>query len=94
MNSDQSLQKLLDGAAKAGRELPDCAPFAVETRVLAHWRGGHKEDELASVLWFFKRAAIVAITIMMVSGVCQYLGSVNDTGTTALANYAMMLLPP
>jgi hypothetical protein len=93
-NADPLLQKLLDGASRAESTLPQAPPFAVESRVLAHWRSGRKEDESALLLWFFQRAAIVAIVIMMLSGVINYLGTPADTGTTGLASYAMMQLTP
>jgi hypothetical protein len=94
MNADHQLQKLLDGASRAEGQMPESPPFGLETRVIAHWRGGRKEDEMGWLLLFFQRAAIVAIVIMMLSGVFNYFGSTNDSGTTALASYAMMQLPP
>jgi len=92
--SDQSLQKLLDAAAQARSELPETPPFAVEAAIIAQMRSSPRDDEFATLLWLFRRATIFAVLVMTLSGAWHHFATKNSAGATALANYAMMQLPP
>ena len=54
--SDQSLQRLLDAAAKAAPQAAGAPPFGLETRVLANWRAAQAEDEPPFLFAFLRRA--------------------------------------
>lgn len=92
--SDHSLQKLLNAAAQVRSELPESPPFAVEAAVIAQVRSAPREDEFAALLRLFRRATVFAVVVMTLSAAWHHFGTKNSAGATALANYAMMQLPP
>lgn len=68
--SKSLLNRLLRGAARApGEEPPEALPFAIETRVLARWRGGWlaEGDGEADVLALLRRGVAFACLIMVVA---------------------------
>jgi hypothetical protein len=92
---DDPFETLLKAASQARKPPADPLPFAVEARVLAHWRNPETEDEFALVVRLFRRAMYFALLIVVLSGAWNYLQNKSGAGTQALASYAMKLqLPP
>jgi hypothetical protein len=92
---DQSLQKLLSAASTVSRQTPSAPPFALEAAVIAQCRGGgRRRNDPAPLLWLFRRAAIFALVVMMLSGAWNYFGNKNNTVTATLVSNALMQLPP
>jgi len=65
--NDQSLRRLLEGAAKAPPEAIGTAPWGLETRVLAHWRAARAEDDSAFLFAFLCRATLSASLVLVLS---------------------------
>jgi hypothetical protein len=65
--TDQSLQRLLNAAAKAAPESTDAPPPGLETRVLANWRAAGTDDDSVSVFAFFRRAVVGAGLVLVLS---------------------------
>jgi hypothetical protein len=65
--TDQTLQRLLQAAAKAAPEAVDAPPLGLETRVLANWRAAGMDDDSVSVFAFFRRAVLSAGLVLMLS---------------------------
>jgi hypothetical protein len=63
--TDQTLQRLLQAAAKAAPEAVDAPPLGLETRVLADWRAGSSDDESTSVFAFLRRATLGAGLVLV-----------------------------
>jgi hypothetical protein len=64
----RDLQRLFAAAARAPREAPVEAPFAVECRILALWRAGAgREDALLGLLPLFRRACVLACVLALIS---------------------------
>ncbi len=92
---DDSLQRLFRAASLAHKETPVPPPAALESRVLAQWRNTEMEDEFVVLVRLFRRAAILAILVMILSATWNYHENKNDAATMALASYAIkMQLPP
>ena len=53
------LDRLLRAAARARPEMAEVPP-GLETRVLAHWRAGARQDESLFLFAFLRRAALGA----------------------------------
>ena len=64
-----TVQRLLNAAAKAPSEVPTTPPLGLETRVLAHWRAGTADDDLASLFAFFRHAMVGAGLVLVLSAV-------------------------
>ena len=95
---DQNLDRLLESAARAPRLLPRRAPFAVESRLLAHWRRLplEKADLAQMLLPVLRRAALCACLLMLASIALSYRTILNgDDDIVTIANSAMdsALLP-
>ena len=58
--NNQTLQRLLDAAAKAAPEAPVAPPLGLETRILAQWRAASAADESVSLFAFLRRATLGA----------------------------------
>ena len=58
--SDQTLQRLLNAAAKAAPDNAAAPPLGLETRVLANWRAAGTDDESVSLFAFLRRATLGA----------------------------------
>jgi hypothetical protein len=54
------LDRLLKSAAQAPPRPVGELPFTVQTRVLAHWRGGVDEDAGVDILAVFRRGLVLA----------------------------------
>ena len=91
---DRSLQKLLAAAAQARRNPPESAPFALEAAVIAQLRSPEREDEFARLVPLFRYATVFGLAMMLLSGAWNYFNSQSNSGTTALASYAITQLPP
>lgn len=91
---DRSLQKLLAAAARAPRELAEPAPFSLEAAVIAQLRTPAPEDEFARLVPLFRYAIVFGLAMMLFSGAWNYFGSQSNSGTTALASYAITQLRP
>jgi hypothetical protein len=65
--SDQTLQRLLDAAAKVRSEPGDNVLLGMEGRVLANWRAGREDDESASLFAFFRHAMVGASLVLILS---------------------------
>jgi hypothetical protein len=65
--TDESLQRLLNAAAKTAAEAPAAPPLGLETRVLANWRAGRADDESASLFAFFRHAMVGASLVLVLS---------------------------
>jgi hypothetical protein len=70
--TDQSLQRLLDAAAKAAPAAAGAPPFGLETRVLAKWRTAQTEDEPAFLFTFLRRAMAGATFILVLSAAWSF----------------------
>jgi hypothetical protein len=99
MNSiNQQLERLLKSALRAPRALPVGTPFAVEAKVLAHWRDlpGGAMDFAQILLPLLRRAALCACLLMLLSIAFSYrtiLIGENDEVTLANAAVDLTLLP-
>jgi hypothetical protein len=67
--TDQTLQRLLNAAAKAAPERAEAPPLGLETRVLANWRAVATDDESVSLFAFFRRAMLGAGLVLVLSAV-------------------------
>ena len=63
--SDQTLQRLLNAAAKAAPDNAAAPPLGLETRVLANWRVVGTDDESVSLLAFLRRATLGAGLVLV-----------------------------
>lgn len=81
--TDQTLQRLLNAAAKA---IPEAAtlPLGLETRVLANWRASGMEDDSVSLFTIFRHAAVGAALVLVLSAVWSLtqsgVGPASDEG--------------
>jgi hypothetical protein len=99
MNSiNQQLEHLLSSAARAPGSLPEKAPFAVEARVLARWRG--RPDGAGEgthlLLPLLRRAVLCSCLLMLLSIAVGYRTLINaESDEVSLANSAVdfTLLP-
>jgi hypothetical protein len=66
---DKHLDRLLKAAAAAPMEAPQELPFAVEARVLAHWRASQTVDAGQGVLRLFRLGLACAGTLMVAAAV-------------------------
>jgi hypothetical protein len=84
--TDQTLQRLLNAAAKA---VPQAAapPFGLETRVLARWRAGSADDESVSLFAFFRRATLGAALVLVLCATW----TLTRTGDNAIGDEAALL---
>jgi hypothetical protein len=85
--TDQTLQRLLQAAAKAAPELVEVPPLGLETRVLANWRAGSGDDESVSVFAFFRRAVVGAGLVLVLSAAW----SLTQGGGGAIGDEAAVL---
>jgi hypothetical protein len=65
--TDQSLQRLLNAAAKAAPGAAEAPPPGLETRVLAQWRAGSADDDSVSLFAFLRRATVGAGLVLVLS---------------------------
>jgi hypothetical protein len=84
---DQSLQRLLNAAAKAAPESAAAPPLGLETRVLANWRAAGPEDDSISLFAFFRRAMLGAGLVLVLSAAW----SLTQSGGSATGDEATLL---
>jgi hypothetical protein len=90
--SDPALDRLLRAAAQAPKNVATSPSFALETRVLAHWKAGETGDDAAFLAGQFRRAIVCASLVMVLSIAWSWLAHLNDSPSkTALAKYALAL---
>jgi len=93
MNSvDHQLEQLLKAAARAPKLPPGEAPFALQARVLAHWRSAATgAGDLGQLLLpLLRRAAICACLLMLVSIAFSYRAILSgDDDEVMIANAAV-----
>jgi hypothetical protein len=85
--TDQTLQRLLKAAAKAGPESVAAPPLGLETRVLAHWRAAGTDEESVSLFAFLRRAMLGASLVL----VLIVAWSVTRSGGNATGDEAALL---
>ena len=95
MNSlNQQLERLLKSASRTPRPAAPEASFALQTRVLAHWRSlPAGTGDLGNVLLpLLRRAALCACLLMLVSLAFSYRGiTIPEDEAATLANSALDL---
>jgi hypothetical protein len=84
--TDQTLQRLLNAAAKAVPEVA-APPFGLETLVLAQWRAVSVEDESVSLFAFFRRATLGAGLVLVLCAAW----SLTQAGAGAVSDEAAIL---
>jgi hypothetical protein len=91
--SDESLQRLLDAAAKAPPEAIGTPPLGLETRVLAQWRAAREDDAPAFLFVFLRRAMIAASFVLFLSAAWSFTRpGVSPTGEeAALLDYQIQM---
>jgi hypothetical protein len=91
--SDESLQRLLDAAAKAPRKAVGASPLGLETRVLAEWRTAREDDAPAFLFVFLRRAMIAACFVFLLSAAWSFTRpGVSPTGEeAALLDYQIQM---
>ena len=85
--TEQTLQRLLNAAAKAAPEAVEAPPLGLETRVLAQWRAAGTEEDSLSLFAFFRRAMLGACLVLVVSAAW----SLTQSGGSAAGDEAAQL---
>jgi hypothetical protein len=87
--TDETMQRLLNAAAKAPLEAPAAPPLGLETRLLAQWRAGAADDDAASLFAFFRHAMVGASLVLVLSAVWSLSQPTGSTAgdEAALLNY-------
>ncbi len=85
--TDETLQRLLNAAAKAAPEAADAPPLGLETRVLANWRAAGADDESVSLFAFFRRATLGAGLVLVLCAAW----SLTQPGGNATGDEAALL---
>ena len=85
--TDQTLQRLLNAAAKAAPEAAAAPPLGLETRVLANWRAAGTDDDSVSLFAFFRRAVLGAGLVLVLSAAW----SLTQSGGSATGDEAALL---
>jgi hypothetical protein len=85
--NDQTLQRLLNAAAKAAPEAVGAPPLGLETRVLANWRAAGTDDDSVSLFAFFRRAVLGASLVLVLSAAW----SLSQSGGTPTGDEAAAL---
>jgi len=84
---NETLQRLLNAAAKAAPEAAVAPPLGLETRVLANWRAVGTDDESISVFAFLRRATLGAGLVLVLCAAW----SLTQTGAGAAGDEAALL---
>jgi hypothetical protein len=69
---DRRLNRLFKAAAQAPKPAPEEAPFALETRVMADWRASLRAENGDFFVTLFRRAAIGACLLALLSLMWNY----------------------
>jgi hypothetical protein len=93
MNHDQqAFQRLLKAARPSPTETPEAMPFVLEARILAQWRRGTAEDDSMALASLFRRAAVCAGVIMLMSiGWSQLSAAREVPGAATLARLEQVI---
>jgi hypothetical protein len=67
--TNETLQRLLNAAAKVPSKAPMAPPLGLETRILAQWREGTAGDDSASLFAIFRHAMVGASLVLALSAV-------------------------
>ncbi len=87
--SHDPLDRLFRSAAQAPARSPAVLPSGAEFRILAAWRRGEPDGELAAVLGLFRRGLAVACALTaVVSAVC-WLNLARPTPNLAMEEFAL-----
>ena len=82
--NSETLQRLLNAAAKAAPEAAVAPPLGLETRVLANWRAAGTGDDSVSLFAFLRRATLGAGLVLVLSAAWSFTQSGgNLTGDEA-----------
>jgi hypothetical protein len=95
--TDQTVQRLLNAAAKAAPEAAHAPPLGLETRVLAHWRAAGTDDESVSLFAFLRRAVLGASLVLVLSAAWSLTrsgGNANSDEAAVLDYDIQMSLTP
>lgn len=90
---DTPLQRLLDAAAQSPSQPPPPMSFALQSRILAHWRCGQDKEEDLWMVSFLRRAIILGGVIMILSLGATW-SAADNSGLTAITSYASIELVP
>ncbi len=93
---DHQLRRLLKAAAAAPPRVSGAVPFALETRVLGHWRSSPAEGAADIPAGLFRWAVMAAGLVMLVSIALNFRALETDPpNELAVADYAitMNLMP-
>lgn len=86
---NHALARLLKAARQSQHEPASSPSFALESKILAQLRSANTQDELASLAVLFRRAAVYAALVMILTLGWSRIVSVNDVpGGTALETLA------
>ena len=85
--NDETLQRLLEAAAKAAPGSAAALPPGLETRVLANWRVAGTDDESVSIFAFLRRAVLGASLVLLLSAAW----SLSRSGGNATGDEAALL---
>ncbi len=89
---DHQLRRLLKAAAAAPPRVSGAVPFALETRVLGHWRSSPAERATEIPDGLFRWAVMAAGLVMLVSIALNYRAIETDPhNELAAADYAITI---
>ena len=91
--NNQTLERLLDAAAKAAPEAPVAPPLGLETRILAQWRAASVDDDSVSLFAFLRRATLGAGLVLALCAAWSFadLGGGAPGDEAALLNYDIQM---
>jgi hypothetical protein len=95
--TDETVQRLLNAAAKAPSEVPTAPPLGLETRVLTQWRAAGADDDSVSVFAFFRHAVVGAGLVLVLCAAWSFIqtgGSVTGEEAARLDYNIQMSLNP
>jgi hypothetical protein len=80
------VDRLLRAAANATESATTEAPFGFDTRVVASWRAnGNRNDEVAELSRFLRRAGAIAAAVLVLAGAAAYRQYRDETKFASLA---------
>jgi hypothetical protein len=85
--NSETLQRLLNAAAKAAPEAAVAPPLGLETRALAQWRAENADDDSVSLFAFLRRAVLGAGLVLMLSAAWSF----TQSGGNAVGDEAALL---
>ena len=89
---DHQLRRLLKAAAAVPPRVSGAVPFALETRVLGHWRSSPAEGATEIPAGLFRWAVMTAGLVMLVSIALNYRAIETEPhNELAIADYAVTM---